>query len=198
MENLLLDALAEVVGDRPDEHALRERGNLACWDNALHLRIDGGGLVLSVDGDTLPLLQDFTETFRQGLGGFDHLSRKDVADGVHHHGGFLVVVVAFQLGEVLKAQHGGNLVASGGGNQVVRVLEVNRGQLVYDYRGFEPALLVHEFYDVRVVQFQCRPIDVLAVGIVAHAKDFQFVGIVDVERVLVVGHDPVELRGNHA
>ena len=77
MENLLLDALAEIVGNRPHEHALRERGNLARRDKALHLRVDGGGLVLAVDGDALPLLQDFTETFGQVLGSLaDHLPEK--------------------------------------------------------------------------------------------------------------------------
>ena len=199
MENLLLDALAEIVGNRPHEHALRERGNLARRDKALHLRVDGGGLVLAVDGDALPLLQDFSETFGQGLGGLaDDLPGEDVADGVHHHGGFLVAVVALELGKVLKAQQGGNLVAPGGGNQVVQPLEVNRGQLVDDDGGLEPALLVHELDDARVVQPQCRPVDVLAVGIVADTENLRLVGIVDVERELAVGHDPVELRGNHA
>ena len=56
MKNLLLDALIEVVRHRADEHTLRERGNLARRDKALHLRVDGGGLVLAVDGDALPLL----------------------------------------------------------------------------------------------------------------------------------------------
>ena len=64
MKNLLLDALVEIVRHRPDEHALREHGNLARQDKALLLRVDGGGLVLTVDGDTLPLLQDFAETLR--------------------------------------------------------------------------------------------------------------------------------------
>ena len=87
MENLLLDALAEIVGNRPDEHALRERGNLARRDKALHLRVDGGGLVLAVDGDALPLLQDFSETFGKVLSSLTYdLTGKDVADGVHHHG----------------------------------------------------------------------------------------------------------------
>lgn len=199
MENLLLDALAEVVGDRPDEHALRERGNLARRDKALHLRIDGSGLVLTVDGDALPPLQDFTETFGQGLGGLAHnLTGKDVADGVHDHGGLLVAVVTLELREVLKAQQGGNLVAPGGGNQVVQSLEVNRGQLVDDNGGFEPALLVDELDDARVVQSQRRPVDVLAVGIVADTENLRLVGVVDVECELTVGHDPVELRGNHA
>lgn len=133
MENLLLNALAEVVGDRSHEHALRERGNLARRDKALHLRVDGGGLVLAVDGDTLPLLQDFAETLGKGLGSLAHdLPGKDVADGVHYYSGLLVAVVALELGEVLKAQQGGNLVAPGSGNQVVQPLEINRGQLVDD------------------------------------------------------------------
>lgn len=72
MKNLLFDALIEVVCHRTDKHTLRERGNLARRDKALHLRVDGGGLVLAVDGDALPLLQDFAETLRKGLGGFAH------------------------------------------------------------------------------------------------------------------------------
>ena len=199
MENLLFDTLVVVVGDGSHEHTLRKRGNLARRDKALHLRIDGGGLVLAVDGDALPPLENLTETLGKGLGGLAHdLTGKDVADGVHDHGGLLVAVVTLELGKVLKTQQGGNLVASGGGNQVVQPLEVNRGQLVDDYRGFEPALPVHELDDARVIQPQRRPVDVLAVGIVAHAKDFRLVWVVYVERELAVGHDPVELRGNHA
>lgn len=134
MENLLFDALAEIVGYRPHKHTLRKRGNLACRDKALHLRIDGSGLVLAVDGDALPPLENLAETLGKGLGGLAHdLTGKDVADGVHHYGGLLVAVVTLELGKVLKTQQGGNLVASGGGNQVVQPLEVNRGQLVYDY-----------------------------------------------------------------
>lgn len=199
MENLLFDTLVVVVGDGSHEHTLRERGNLARRDKALHLRIDGSGLVLAVDGDALPPLENLTETLGKGPGGLAHdLTGKDVADGIHHYGGLLVAVVTLELGEVLKSEQGGNLVASGGGNQVVQPLEVNRGQLVDDYRGLQPALPLHELYDARVVQPQCRPVDILAVGIVAHAKDFRLVGVVDVERELAVGHDPVELRGNHA
>ena len=199
MENLLFDTLVVVVGDGSHEHALRERGNLACRDKALHLRVDGGGLVLAVDGDALPPLENLAETLGKGLGGLTHdLPGKDVADGVHHHSGFLVAVVALELGKVLKAQQGGNLVAPGGGNQVVQPLEVNRGQLVDDDGGLEPALLVHELDDARVVQPQRRPVDILAVGIVADTENLRLVGVVDVERELTVGHDPVELRGNHA
>ena len=199
MENLLLNALAEVVGDRSHEHALRERGNLACRDKALHLRIDGSGLVLTVDGDALPPLENLAETLGKGLGGLAHdLTGKDVADGVHDHGGLLVAVVTLELGKVLKTQQGGNLVASGGGNQVVQPLEVNRGQLVDDDGGLQPALPVDELDDARVVQPQCRSVDILAVGIVADTENLRLVGVVDVECKLTVGHDPVELRGNHA
>ena len=86
-----------------------------------------------VDGDALPPLENLAETLGKGLGGLAHdLTGKDVADGVHDHGGLLVAVVTLELGKVLKTQQGGNLVASGGGNQVVQPLEVNRGQLVDD------------------------------------------------------------------
>ena len=199
MENLLFDALVVVVGDGSHEHALRERGNLARRDKALHLRVNGGGLVLAVNGDALPPLENLAETLGKGLGGLAHdLTGKDVADGVHDHGGLLVAVVTLELGKVLKTQQGGNLVASGGGNQVVQPLEVNRGQLVDDDGGLQPALPVDELYDARVVQPQRRPVDILAVGIVADTENLRLVGIVDVERELTVGHDPVELRGNHA
>ena len=98
MKDFLLDALIEVVRHRADEHALRECGNLARRDKALHLRVDGGGFVLTVDGDALPLLQDFAETLRKVFGGLaHHLTGEDVAHRVHHYGGFLVAVVALQL-----------------------------------------------------------------------------------------------------
>ena len=56
MENLLLDALGEVVGDGTDKHALRQPGNLAGRYHAVHLGGDGGGLVIAVDGHALPFL----------------------------------------------------------------------------------------------------------------------------------------------
>ena len=64
MENLLLDALVEIVRHRTDKHSLRQAGNLARWDKRIHLRVDGGGHVLPVDGDGLPFLQHLTEPFR--------------------------------------------------------------------------------------------------------------------------------------
>ena len=38
------------------------------------------------------------------------------------------------------------------------------------------------------------PVYVLSVGIVAHAENFRFFGIVDVQRELAVRHYPIELR----
>ena len=64
VENLLLDALVEIVGHRTDKHTLRKTGNLARRDKRVHLRVDGGGNILPVDGDRLPFLQHLTEPFR--------------------------------------------------------------------------------------------------------------------------------------
>ena len=64
VENLLLDALVEVVGHRTYKHALRQTGNLARRNERVHLRVDGGGNILPVDGDRLPFLQHLTEPFR--------------------------------------------------------------------------------------------------------------------------------------
>ena len=64
VKNLLLDALVEVVGHRTDKHTLRKPGNLARRDKRVHLRVDGGGNILPVDGDRLPFLQHLTEPFR--------------------------------------------------------------------------------------------------------------------------------------
>ena len=63
VKNLLFNALVEVVGHRTDKHALRQSGNLARRDKRVHLRVDGGGNVLPVDGDGLPLLQHLSEPF---------------------------------------------------------------------------------------------------------------------------------------
>ena len=49
----------------------------------------------------------------------------------------LVAVVAYQLGEILKSQKHGHLVASRRRNQVVQALEIDGRQLVDDNRGFE-------------------------------------------------------------
>ena len=64
VKNLLLDALVEVVGHRTDKHTLRKTGNLARRDECVHLRVNGGGNILPVDGDGLPFLQHLTEPLR--------------------------------------------------------------------------------------------------------------------------------------
>ena len=64
VENLLLDALVEVVGHRTDKHSLRQTGNLARRNERVHLRVDGGGNILPVNGDRLPFLQHLTKPLR--------------------------------------------------------------------------------------------------------------------------------------
>ena len=98
MENLLFDTFVEIVGHRTDKHALRQAGNLARRDKAVHLRVNGGGDVLPVDGYGLTRLQDLSEPLRKRLGGFaHHLTGEDVADSVHHHLRFLVPIVTYML-----------------------------------------------------------------------------------------------------
>ena len=199
MENLLLDALVEVVGYRPDEHALREVRNLARRNEAVHLGVDGDGGLVPVDGHVLPFLQDLAETLGQCLGGFgNYLTCKYIADGITDYSGLFVSVITLQLAEILKAEHDGYLVASGGGNQVIQPTHVDGGQLVDNHGGFEPFLLVDELHDAGVVQSQRRPINALTVGIVTDYQHFRLFGIVDVEGEIVRRHHPVERRGNHA
>ena len=62
MEDLLLYALGEVVGNRSNKHTLGESANLARWDETVHLGIDGRRDILSVDGNGLALLEHFSET----------------------------------------------------------------------------------------------------------------------------------------
>ena len=198
MKNLLFDTLVEIIRYRADEHSLCQSRNLARWYEGIHLRIDGGRDVLPVDGDGLPFLQHFSETFRKRLRRLSHhLSRKDVPYRVHHYLCLLIAVVACELRKVLKAQTHRHLVAACRGNEVVESLEINRGQLVDDDRRFEHPFLIDEFYDARVIQTQCSPVDILAVGIVAHAQYLRFFGVIDVERELIARHHPIQLRRNH-
>ena len=195
MEYLLLDFLAEVVRHRTDEHALRQRGNLARRNQAVHLRGDGGGHIVAVDGDRLPFLENLAEPLGERLGGLAHdLPGEDVADGVDDDLRLLVGIVADELREVLKAQQHGHLVAACRSDKVVQPLDEHGGQLVDDDGAFQPALLVHQLDDARVVQTECRPINRLPVGVVADAEHLRLVGVVDVEGELVGGHHPIERR----
>lgn len=62
MEDLLLYALGEVVGNRSNKHTLGESANLARWDETVHLGIDGCRNILTVDGNRLALLEYFSKT----------------------------------------------------------------------------------------------------------------------------------------
>ena len=62
MEDLLLYALGEVVGNRSNKHTLGESANLAWRNETIHLGIDGCRDILSVDGNGLALLEHLAET----------------------------------------------------------------------------------------------------------------------------------------
>ena len=60
----------------------------------IHLRVDGSRGILPVDGERLPLLQDFTETFREILGRFSHdLPAENIAHRILDHFRLLVPVI---------------------------------------------------------------------------------------------------------
>ena len=62
MEDLLLYALGEVVGNRSNKHTLGESANLTWRNETVHLGIDGCRDILSVDGNGLALLEHLAET----------------------------------------------------------------------------------------------------------------------------------------
>ena len=62
MEDLLLYALGEVVGNRAYKHTLGESANLAWRDETVHLGIDGCRDILTIDGNRLALLEYFSKT----------------------------------------------------------------------------------------------------------------------------------------
>ncbi len=102
MENLLLYAIGEVVGNSSNKHTLGEFANLAWRNETVHLGIDGCRDILTVDGNRLALLE--------------HLC-------------LLVSIITNQLREVLEAQADGNYVASCRGNQVIQAFEIDGRQL---------------------------------------------------------------------
>ena len=64
MEDFLIYAFGEIVGNRADKHSLRQTTNLAWRNKAVHLGVDGSGDILTVDGNGLALLQHLSETLR--------------------------------------------------------------------------------------------------------------------------------------
>ena len=126
VENLLVDALIEVVGDGSDKHALCEVGNRAWRYKTIELRGDGSRLVVAVDGHRLTLLEDFSGTFGDGLGSFTYdLTTKDVSHGVLDNLTLLISVITRELREVLKAQTNCHLVGACCGNEVIQTTEVD-------------------------------------------------------------------------
>ena len=104
MEDLLLYALGEVVGNRADKHTLGESANLAWRNETIHLGIDGRRDILSVDGNGLALLEHFSETLGLSLSGLaNDLSAEDITNGIDNHLCLLVSIIANQLREVLEA-----------------------------------------------------------------------------------------------
>ena len=165
----------------------------------VHLRVDGCGGVLPVDGEGLPLLEYLAEPFRQALCRFsDHLPAEDVAHRVLDDLRLLVPVVAGKLREVLEAETDGHLVASGGGDEIVDTTEIDGRQLVDDDGALELPFLVHKLHDTGIVQSQCRRIDILPVRIVAYAKNLRVFGIVQIQREIITRHHPVKLWRDHA
>lgn len=62
MEDLLLYALGEVVGNRADKHTLGESANLARRNETVHLGIDRCRDILTIDGNGLALLEHLAKT----------------------------------------------------------------------------------------------------------------------------------------
>lgn len=125
MENLLGYALVDIIADSAHKHSLRQCRDFALRNQAVHLRVYGVAHIVAVDAHGLALLQHLSESFGKSLGGFaNDLTGEDITDSVHHYCRFLVAVVAFELGEVLKAEADGNLVASRSGNEIVKSLEI--------------------------------------------------------------------------
>ena len=199
MENPLLDALVEVVGDGSDKHALCEVGDFRSRDKAIELRRDGSRLVIPIDGHRLSLLEDFSEAFGEGLGCFTYdLTAKDVSHGILDNLTFLVAVITRELREILKAQTNCHFVRACRSNEVIQATEVDGRKLVYDDGRFELLFLVDEFHDARIVESECCRINVLAVRIIAYDEDFRLTWVVDVEREIISCHHPIESRAYHA
>ena len=106
-----------------------------------------------VDGDRLPLLEDFSEAFGECLCRFaDHLPAENVPHRVLDDLAFLFTVVPVELGEILKSQADRHLVGTCRCNQVVESPEIDGGKFVYDDRALELPLFVNELDDTAVIQ----------------------------------------------
>ena len=143
MENLLRNRFIEIVGHSPDEHALREVGDLRGRNQRFQLRIGRSRNVLVRDRMRLAHLHDLAEALRQGAGRVAHdLPGEDIADCIDDDLRLLLPVVALQLREILNAQADGNLVRTGRSDQVIQSPDVDRRKLVDDERRFQFPLFI--------------------------------------------------------
>ena len=103
---------------------LGQVGNLGSRDERVKLCANGGGYILTVDGDRLPLLEYFAETFGKRLRSFsNHLTAENIAYRVLDDLRLFFTVIAVQLAKILKAETDRYLVASGGSDEVVQSTE---------------------------------------------------------------------------
>lgn len=72
MENLLVYAFIEIIGNSIHKHTLGEITDFRCRDKAVKLRRNRGRFIITVDGHRLPLLENLTKTLRECLGGFSN------------------------------------------------------------------------------------------------------------------------------
>ena len=194
VENLLVNLLAEVVGNAADEGSLRQVGDLGCRDKGIKLGVYRGGGVLPVDGYRLALLEDLAEAFRQAFCRLaDDLPAEYVADSVLDNLRLLVAVVARKLGEVLEAETYRHLVGARRCYKVVDAAKIYGREFVNDNGTFELSFLVYKFDYAAVVKSECCRIYVLPVRIVAHAEDFRGLRVIEVKCEIVACHDPVQL-----
>ena len=125
VENLLLYPLIEVVRHSTHEHTLREVGYFAGGYQAVHLGAYRGGFLPLVYRHALSFLQHLTETLRQDFRRFtDYLTAEHVTHSILDYTAFLVPIVTGKLTVILKAQQNRNLVASGGGNQIIKPTKI--------------------------------------------------------------------------
>ncbi len=111
MEDFLVYLCPEVVRHAAHERSLREIGYFGCRYQGVHLRVDGSGCVLPVDGDGLPLLEYLAEAFRKVLAVSPTTCPEKIFPTVFWitFASFFTVVTG-QLGEVLKPRQTATLL----------------------------------------------------------------------------------------
>ena len=72
VENFLLNTFVKVVGYCTNKHSLCEVTDFGCWNEAVHLCGNRGGLVIAVNGHRLPLLENLSKPFGKRLCSFSY------------------------------------------------------------------------------------------------------------------------------